>query len=216
MKMKHGSAAAGLGGLILLGAVGMGFAPGAPAGAVAAAEVAAADSYTVDSVHSTVLFRIQHAGVGVFWGRFNEVSGSFLINTESPSESFFKATVPVGSVDTANEKRDQHLESGDFFNARQYPEATFESTSFAETGEEGVYDVKGDLTLFGQTKPITAKVTLTGEGSVQGKEAQGFEVDFTIKRADFGNSTYVAPDGSDSGGLGNEVRIIFAGEGTAG
>jgi len=207
------AAAAGVAGLVLIGAIGMGFGPSAPA-AVERAGVAA-DSYKVDAVHSSVLFRIQHAGVGVFWGRFNAVSGSFNIDPEDLSASFFRATVPVASVDTNNAKRDEHLKSGDFFNARQYPEATFESTGFAATGEEGVYEVTGDLTLFGQTKSITARVLLAGEGSVQGKDAQGFEVDFTIKRGDFGNTTYLAPDGSNSGGLGNEVRIIFAGEGTA-
>lgn len=207
------AAVAGIVGLTLVGAVGMGFGPGAPASVEVAA---AADSYTVDSVHSNVLFRIQHAGVGVFWGRFDQVSGTFNIDPEDLSASFFKVTVPVSSVNTHNEKRDEHLKSADFFNARQHPEAKFESTGLSKTGEEGVFELKGDLTMFGQTKPITAKLLFTGNGSFQGKQTQGFEVEFMIKRADFGNSTYLAPDGSNSGGIGNDVRIIFAGEGAAG
>lgn len=211
MKIQNWAALAGVAGLTLVGAVGMGFAPAAPA----AVETVAADGYKIDAAHSAVLFRIQHAGVGVFWGRFNEVSGTFNIDAEDPSASFFRVTVPIASVDTANEKRDEHLKSGDFFNARQDPEATFESTGFSATGKENEFEVKGNLTMFGQTRPITARVLMAGSGEIRGTPAQGFEVDFTIKRSDFGNKTYLAPDGGNGGGLGNEVRIIFAGEGAA-
>jgi polyisoprenoid-binding protein YceI len=211
MNMIQKSAAAlGLGGLVLVATLGMGARP-----APATTPARAADGYTVDPVHSNDLFRIHHAGVGMFWGRFNEVHGTFLIDDQNPDASFFRITVPIASVDTHNDKRDQHLKSGDFFNARQYPEAKFESTAFKPTGQENEYEVTGDLTMFGQTRPITARVLMTGQGSVQGKDAQGFEVEFTVKRSDFGNTTFLAPDGGDGGGLGNEVRVIFAGEGGA-
>lgn len=174
---------------------------------------AAADSYKIDAVHSAVLFRINHVGAGVFWGRFNKIDGDFFIDPAKPETSHFKVTIPIASVDTANEKRDEHLRSGDFFNARQYPTATFQSTSITGTSEENVFELKGDLTLMGETRPITARLLFGGNGTMQGKAIQGFEADFTIKRADFGISTYLAPDGGNGGALGNDVRIIVAGEG---
>ncbi len=182
----------------------------APAGAVTAA---AADSYQIDAVHTTVLFRINHAGAGVFWGRFNQIEGDFFIDPSKPEASHFKVTVPIAGIDTANEKRDEHLRSGDFFNARQYPTATFESTSITRAAAENTFELKGDLTLMGETRSITAQLLFGGNGTMQGKQIQGFEAAFTIKRADFGISTYLAPDGGNGGALGNEVRIIVAGEG---
>ncbi|MCL4220915.1 MAG: YceI family protein [Phycisphaerales bacterium] len=197
----------GLGSAALL--AGAGSAPSAPAVATAAR----ADSYKIDAVHSAVLFRINHVGAGVFWGRFNKIDGDFFIDPAKPETSYFKVTIPIASVDTANEKRDEHLRSGDFFNARQYPTASFQSTSITGTSEENVFELKGDLTLMGETRPITARLLFGGNGTMQGKAIQGFEADFTIKRADFGISTYLAPDGGNGGALGNDVRIIVAGEG---
>jgi polyisoprenoid-binding protein YceI len=215
IRMRKSMAVSGFFGLALVGAIGMGFAPShTEAQGVARAEVKqAVDSFEIDAVHSTVLFRITHAGAGVFWGRFSEVSGTFVIDADDLPGSYFKVTVPISGVDTNNAKRDAHLSSGDFFNARQYPEATFESTGVTATDEDGVFEVTGDLTLFGQTKSITARVLDNGKSRFQGKATHGFEVEFTIKRSEFGNTTYLAPDGSNSGGLGNDVRIIVAGEG---
>lgn len=198
--------ALGIGSAALL--AGAGAAPSAPA-----ITAAAADSYKIDAVHSAVLFRINHAGAGVFWGRFNKIEGDFFIDPAKPESSHFKVTIPINSIDTANEKRDEHLRSGDFFNARQYPTATFESTSISKNSDDNVFELKGNLTLMGETRPITARLLFGGNGTMQGKPIQGFEADFAIKRADFGISTYLAPDGGNGGALGNDVRIIVAGEG---
>ncbi|RMH12458.1 MAG: polyisoprenoid-binding protein [Planctomycetota bacterium] len=192
-------------GSVLLGA---GSAP-----SPAALPAATAQVYRIDPVHSSVLFRINHAGVGVFWGRFAEIEGTFNIDPKNPDDSFFDVTIPVASVDTNNEKRDEHLRSGDFFNARQYPTATFKSTSLSATDDDHVFELSGQLTIMGQTREVTTQLFFSGNGSFRGNAIQGFEVDFTIKRADFGITTYLAPDGSNSGGLGNDVRIIVAGEG---
>jgi polyisoprenoid-binding protein YceI len=215
INMRKSMAVSGIFGLALLGVIGMGFAPShAETHETARFEARQAiDSFEIDPVHSTVLFRITHAGAGVFWGRFSKVSGTFAIDADDLPGSYFKVTVPISGVDTNNAKRDAHLSSGDFFNARQYPEATFESTSVVATDENGVFEVTGDLTLFGQTKSITARVLDNGKSRFQGKATHGFEVDFTVKRSEFGNTTYLAPDGSNSGLLGNDVRIIVAGEG---
>ncbi len=181
----------------------------------AVAEAVALDdhSYSVDPVHSSVVFSIKHAGIANFYGRFNELKGTFHINRENPSESTFSAEIPIESVDTNNEGRDKHLKAADFFNMRQYPTASFVSTGLSETDEEGVYDLTGRLTLHGTTKEVTAKLHDFGTGNFRGKDIAAFEARFSIQRTDFGMSTYVAPDGSDSGGLGNTVNIIISVEG---
>lgn len=189
-------------------------------GSSAAAEVAAtagvtsrAAVYKIDPVHTVALFRIRHAGVGFFWGRFNAGEGEFFIDEANPSNSFFKATIDVSSVDTNSADRDQHLRAADFFNTKQFPTATFESKAFAPTDTPGVFELTGDLTLVGVTKSVTARVEYGGKSSFRGKDVQGFEATFEIKRTDFGLSTYAAPDGGESGGLGNTVRLIVGVEG---
>ncbi|MAY75011.1 MAG: polyisoprenoid-binding protein [Phycisphaerae bacterium] len=187
----------------------------AAAGSLAAATTSSADTvYEVDGVHSVVLFRIRHSGVGFFWGRFNKGDGEFFIDEENPSNSFFRATIDMNSVDTGNEKRDDHLKASDFFNARQYGEATFESTGFTAKGGENMYELTGNLTLMGETRPVTATVEYGGSGEMRGKKVQGFEATFEIKRSDFGITTYLPPDRGDGGPLGNTVRITLGVEGS--
>jgi polyisoprenoid-binding protein YceI len=165
---------------------------------------AKAAEYKVDNVHSSVVFRIKHLGVSYFYGRFNDVSGKVVFNQAEPDKSEFDIIVKSGSVDTNNEKRDQHLKSPDFFNARQYPEISFKSKSVKAT-DEGKYEVTGDLTLHGVTKSLTITAEHVGSGKDRGgAERIGFETTFTIKRTDF-DMGYMAPDA-----LGDEVRLTVS------
>lgn len=168
-------------------------------------------SYSVDRVHSGVLFRVRHAGVAPFYGRFNDFDGSFTFDPASPESGSFDFTVQTSSVDTANSNRDDHLRNADFFNARQFPTITFKSTGIERDGEH--FNLTGNLTLMGQTRPVTAKLEWIGTGSFRGRDVAGFEARFDIKRTDFGMNTYVAPDGGEGGGLGNTVSLIVAVEG---
>lgn len=186
----------------------------APQSAAVAGSVALDDhEYKVDAVHSSVFFKIKHAGIANFYGRFNELEGTFHIDRDNPSASTFRATIPIESVDTNNDRRDGHLKAADFFNMRQYPTATFVSTGMTETDEDGVYELRGDLTLHGRKRAIVAELHDFGAGTFRDKDIAAFEARFTIQRADFGMTTYVAEDGSDSGGLGNTVEIVIAVEG---
>ncbi len=182
----------------------------AAAAIATAASGNAAASYDLDTVHSSVTFRIRHAGVTNFYGRFNAISGGLTFNADNPAESTINLTIPVASVDTNNDKRDEHLQAADFFNARQFPDATFTGTGLRPTGETNVYEITGDLSLHGVTKPVTARVTYLGEGTFRGATVAGFEAHFEIKRTDFGITTYVADDGGESGGLGNTVHITVS------
>ena len=166
----------------------------------------AADNYRVDPVHSSAVFRIKHANVAPFWGRFNDPAGTFTLDDADPSKSSFTVEIQVDKVNTGNAQRDNHLKSPDFFNARQYPKITFKSTSVKKGEAENTLDVSGDLTMHGVTKPVTARVELAGKGEFRGKPIAGVEATFTVKMTDFEIKGM-------PGMLSDEVRVIVALEG---
>ena len=161
----------------------------------------AAETYSVDPVHSSVSFGISHAGISDIHGRFNDFSGKFVINKDDPSKSSFELDIKVESVDTNNAKRDEHLRAPDYFNAKQFPSLTFQSTKVKAT--DAGYEVTGDLTLHGVTKPVT--LSLKGGHKVvefpKGTPRVGVTSFVTIKRSEFGMTT-------ELGALGDDVHII--------
>ncbi len=164
-----------------------------------------AQTFKVDPVHSVVVYRIQHFNAGQFYGRFNEPQGVFTLDAENPANSKFEVTIDAAKVDTGNQKRDAHLKSPDFFNARQYPTITFKSTKVEKSGE--TYQITGDVTLLGQTRSITAEATVYGPSKdPQGNTRAGVEAVLTVKRSDFGMD-FMAD------ALGDEVRLIVSLEG---
>ena len=171
-----------------------------------------AGSFVADPVHSSINFKIRHAGASNFYGRFNTFEGSFTLDPDSPANSTFNFTILLESVDTGQGDRDNHLRSPDFFNTKQFAKTTFQST-FVELIEGGTYSVTGDLNLHGVTKEITAVVTHIADGTFRGSSRTGIEAKFEIKRADYGLTTYIAPDGGESGLLGNTVTILASFEG---
>lgn len=176
--------------------------PSAPAARAAAALVTGA--FQVDPVHSSVIFGIRHMDVANFYGRFNRFSGSMTFDAADPSASSVTFRIDAASVDTANERRDGHLRSPDFFNASEFSEITF--TSSRVQPMPGGYRVTGDLTMHGVTKSITIELKQTGASTNprSGKPIAGMEADFTIKRSDF-NMLY----GIEQKALADEVRLII-------
>lgn len=153
---------------------------------VVSAPVLAAETYHLDPVHSSVVFRVKHLGVAYVYGRFNNPVGKLVFDEKMPSNSSIDVSVSVADVDTANGKRDTHLKSPDFFNAESFPGITFRSGSFKKTGMD-TYAVSGDLTLLGVTRPLTVVARQTGAGKDPwGGFRRGFETSFTVKRSDFG------------------------------
>jgi len=181
----------------------------APAPAVARAD-ASAGAFKLDPVHSMVIFRIGHMGVSYTWGRFNEPTGEYLIDAADPSKSSINITLNADKVDTANAGRDRHLKSPDFFNAGEFPTITFTSKSFTKSADKA-FDVTGDLTMLGVTKPVTAKLTYVGEGQTKQGFKSGFEAEFTIKRSEFGMIKYL-----EENALGDEVTLFVSVEGARG
>lgn len=182
----------------------------APITAPSPARARAADAFKVDAVHSSVVYRIKHNNVAYHYGRFDQVEGTFLLDKDNPSSGSINVSIPVDSVSSGNGGRDGHLKKADFFAAKEFPTITFKSTEITAKGEsEGypAFDVKGDLTLHGVTKPVTAQVRHTGQGSGQKGEVAGIEAKFTIKRSDFGMNFMVGK------GLGDDVTIMVSLEG---
>ena len=165
----------------------------------------AADTYAVDPVHSSVVFRSKHLNTSHVWGRFNAFSGSWSIDESDPAASKVEFSIKAGSVDTGNEKRDGHLKSPDFFNAVQYPTITFASTSV--TRSPNGHEVHGDLTFHGVTKPIAFYLVPVGSGKdMQGHAIAGVDAGFTIKQSAFGITKMAAA-------IGDEVSVYVSLEG---
>jgi len=170
-----------------------------------AAPARAADDYAVDAMHTSVSFKVSHLGLSWTHGRFNDVSGNFTIDPDSPAKCSFTFSAKVASVDTNNKKRDEHLRSPDFFNVKQYPVISFKST--AVKAAKGGYEVTGDLTLHGQTKPVT--FTLTGGRKAEfpkGVQRTGYSTELVIKRSDHGMDKL-------KGAVGDDIYISLSFEG---
>ena len=163
--------------------------------------------YEIDTAHSMILFRAKHNNVTYNYGRFNEFTGKIMIGSSvrTHSESIVEFEVKAASVDTGNEKRDQHLRSSDFFSAKQFPVITFKSTKVIEKeGEEDMLEVTGDLELHGVKKSITVDVEITGRAKGKnGESLMGFESIFTIKRSEFGMTYGIGP-------ISDEIRLIVS------
>ena len=146
---------------------------------------AAVETYVIDPVHSSVDFSIRHF-VGKVPGSFTKFSGTIVVDRANLEKSSVEATIDVASVSTANEKRDAHLKSADFFDTAKFGTATFKSKSWKKTGEDS-FDVTGDLTLHGVTKEIVLKTKLLAFGpGMQGAQLSGWEATVILNKADFG------------------------------
>ena len=175
-------------------------------GAVSGGTALAADSYTVDSVHSFIVFRIKHLGGGYAYGRINSPTGSYQFDPASPQSATFEIQVDAAGVDTNHDKRDNHIRSSDFFDVAKHPKISFKSTSVSKL-QDGVYEIAGELTFRGITKPITVKANHNGSAKDPwGKYRSGFETQFTIKRSEFGMDFMM-------GGLSDEVNLTVSVEG---
>ena len=160
--------------------------------AAASFSAQAADKYDIDPTHTQVQFTYNHMGFSNITGRFDEVTGDFLFDPADPTKSSVSITIPVSSISTGVAKLDEHLLKADFFDAAQFPTATFKSTGVTAAGE-GKLAVAGDLTIHGVTRPVVLDVTINGIGEhpMRKAPAAGFDASASIKRSDFGVGAYV-------------------------
>lgn len=146
---------------------------------------AAVETYKIDSTHSSVQFSLRHL-VSKFTGSFSTVSGTISVDRANLEKSSVEATIDVGSVNTADEKRNNHLKAPDFFDFAKFPTMKFKSTAWKKTGDDA-FDVTGDLTIKDVTKPVVLKVKLLGFGEgMGGAQVSGWEITSGIKKSDFG------------------------------
>lgn len=160
----------------------------------------AADTYTLDSSHSYVLWHINHFGFSNPSGKWY-AKGTIDLDQAKPDNSRVKVKIDIASIDTGIPKLDEHLKSNEFFDVKQYPTATFESTKVQTTGKKTA-KVFGTLTLHGVSKPVVLDVKLNnlGMSPISNKATVGFSATTKINRSDFGMKTYLP-------GLGDEVKI---------
>jgi polyisoprenoid-binding protein YceI len=170
--------------------------------------VRAADNYQIDPVHTAVTFKISHLALSWTYGRFNDVSGRFTIDSADPGRSSFALSMKPESIDTGNSKRDEHLRGPDFFNVKQFPVISFTSKSVKAI--EGGYEVTGDMTLHGATRSIT--FPLSGGRTADfppGVRRTGYSTEFKLKRSDFGMDKMI-------GAVGDEIDVAISFEGIKG
>ena len=141
-------------------------------------------TWNVDPAHSRIGFSVKHLGISTVRGEFGTYEGQIVIDDDGNAKASGK--IDVSSVDTSVADRDAHLLAPDFFDAENYPEITFESTSITATDDDE-YEITGDLTLRGTTKPITLTAEAGGsEVDPFGNTRIGLEASGTISRGDYG------------------------------
>jgi polyisoprenoid-binding protein YceI len=141
-------------------------------------------TWNVDPSHSRVGFRVKHLGISTVRGEFGKYEGQLVVADDGTITASGK--VDVSSIDTSESDRDTHLKAPDFFDVETYPEITFQSTS-VRAKDEDTYEITGDLTLHGVTKPITL-IAESGGSEVDpfGNTRIGFEITGQISRSDYG------------------------------
>ena len=174
--------------------------------ALTLAHALAAEKFEIDPVHSTIGFKVKHL-FSYVTGRFNEVQGTISADAAKPEDSSVEVKIATKSVNTANEKRDTHLRSPDFFDAEKFPEMTFKSKKIARAGDDTA-DVTGDFTLHGVTKEVVLKVKFLGKGKgMTGGLQTGWEAKTTIKRSEYGLTWNKVIEGTSV--VGDDVEITL-------
>ncbi|MGE5314784.1 MAG: YceI family protein [Acidobacteriota bacterium] len=170
--------------------------------------VSAETTYTIDPAHTNVNFSVSHMVISNVTGKFKDVSGTLVTSKEDFSDAKIAITIGAKSINTENEKRDEHLRSADFFNTEKYPEATFKSTSVTKAGKDA-YRIAGELTMRGVTKPVVLDAVFKGKAkSPWGQTVAAFKGTTTIDRTAWGLTWNKA---LEAGGMlvGDEVELTF-------
>jgi polyisoprenoid-binding protein YceI len=161
-------------------------------------------TWDIDPVHSTVGFSVRHMMVSKVRGYFREFTGE-IVTAADPAESSVTATIDMNSIDTRQEQRDAHIRSADFFDVGNHGQMTFRSTGVRAEGED--WFVEGDLTLKGNTKPVTLALELNGFGpDAYGGTRAGFSGKTEISRKAFGVDIDMPMDGGGAV-VGDKISI---------
>jgi polyisoprenoid-binding protein YceI len=161
--------------------------------------VLAQETYKVDPAHSNLGFTITHLGIADVSGHFEKFDVTVRASKADFSDAVVEMSADVNTINTRIAPRDKHLKSADFFEAEKFPAISFKSNSIRKTADNR-YEISGDLTMRGITKPV--KLNMWHRGSIQKKEGDkftaGLQFTATIKRSDFEVGTkFPAPMLSD-------------------
>jgi polyisoprenoid-binding protein YceI len=169
--------------------------------------VVAQSSWSLDKNHGKLGFIITHLMVSEIEGSFKNFDAKITAPKEDFTDAVVEMTAETTSINTDNEKRDNHLRTADFFDVAKFPLMTFKSTSFKKSSPK-TYKVNGNLTMHGITKPVVLDVICNlGADPMSKKPIAGFKITGKLKRSDFGiGSSYPAAM------LGDEISINANGE----
>ena len=168
----------------------------------------AAETYKIDPAHAFVYYKTNHSGWSNNMGRFNKVSGSFVLDEKDPGASKVTVEIDAASVDTNHKARDRHLRSADFFNVMEFPTIKFASTKIVKTGAK-TGRMTGNLTMLGVTKPVTFDFKWNRRGAHfrTKKIHTGISAQVTINRTDWGMKKFPAT------AIGHKITLFLEIEG---
>ena len=175
---------------------------------VVAALPATAQTWKIDSAHSSATFTVKHMMVSNVHGRFGKVEGTVVYDGKNLAAAQVDTTIDATTITTDNEKRDAHLRSADFFDAPGFPTITFKSKRVEVVGA-GKFKLIGDLTMRGKTKEVVLEADgPTAPVTAQGSERVGVTATTTLNRHDYGVSWSRTMDG---GGyvVGDDVKVTI-------
>jgi polyisoprenoid-binding protein YceI len=164
-----------------------------------------AGTWAIDTVHSAVGFSVRHLMVSKVRGTFNDFTGAITVAEDGTAA--VTAEIQVASIDTKNTDRDAHIKSADFFDAEQYPTATFTSTAVRAKGDD--YVVEGEFTLHGVTRPVELALEFNGVNPGMGNgPVAGFEATTVLNRKDFGITIDMPLEGGGAV-VGDKITITL-------
>lgn len=165
-------------------------------------------TWTIDTMHSEIGFKVKHLVISTVSGKFTKFEGSIEAEGDDFNNAKVTFSADIDGIDTGVADRDGHLKSPDFFDAANHPKLTFESTSFTNKGGSD-YELQGNITIRGVAKPITLKVEHGGTGpNAYGQTVAGFELQGKINRKDFGLNWSAV---TEAGGIvvSDEVKLFM-------
>lgn len=163
-------------------------------------------SWNLDPAHSSIQFSVRHMMISTVRGRFEEFSGTFVLNEDNPTDSSIDVVIKAASLSTLEDQRDTHLRSPDFLDAEKYPNITFKSTRIEQVDDHHGRLI-GDLTVKDGTNEVILDVEYAGQAkSPYGTTSAGFTASTKINRKDW---ELVWNQALETGGflVGDEVVI---------
>jgi len=163
-----------------------------------------------DPMHLQVEFTARHLGMMTVRGHFTDITATGNIYPDNPTASSVEVTIETASIHTHDERRDNDLRSSNFLQVDQFPTMSFKSTKIEPTGQNR-YNVTGDLTIKGDTRPVTLAFVNLGEFNdpMMGHRI-GYSAETKINRKDFGMTFSMMLDGRLI--VSEEVGIFIEGE----